>query len=108
MTWVPDACTLPTAERPLRVAEFDALFREALRRVERVSETRAVLTLAGGPAVAKTVRDLAARETSCCSFFAFQVTEDGPDVSVAVEVPPAHVAVLDGLVASAAAASASA
>jgi hypothetical protein len=24
--WAPDACTLPTAERPLRVAEFDDLF----------------------------------------------------------------------------------
>ena len=25
-----DACTLPTAERPMRVAEFDALFAEAV------------------------------------------------------------------------------
>jgi hypothetical protein len=33
MTWVPDACTLPTEEVPLRVAEFDALFASTLRRV---------------------------------------------------------------------------
>lgn len=24
--WAPPACTLPAAERPLRLAEFDALF----------------------------------------------------------------------------------
>ena len=29
--WAPDACTLPTSERPLRVAEFDDLFAYVLR-----------------------------------------------------------------------------
>ena len=24
--WVPQACTLPTVQQPLRVAEFDGLF----------------------------------------------------------------------------------
>ena len=33
LPWVaPDACTLPTAERPLRVAEFDDLFANAAAR----------------------------------------------------------------------------
>ena len=27
------ACTMPTAERPLRLAEFDALFAETVRSV---------------------------------------------------------------------------
>ncbi|MEV6153769.1 hypothetical protein AB0L53_25835 [Nonomuraea sp. NPDC052129] len=31
--WVPSECTLPTAEQPLRVAEFDALFAEVVRAV---------------------------------------------------------------------------
>ena len=35
--WAPDACTLPTAERPLRVAEFDDLFTFVVR-AEAVSE----------------------------------------------------------------------
>ena len=36
VAWVPaDACTLPTAEQPLRVAEFDGLFATALRGMER-------------------------------------------------------------------------
>lgn len=29
-TWVPQSCTLPTAERPLRIAEFDTPFAERL------------------------------------------------------------------------------
>ena len=32
--WVTDACTLPTVERPLRLAEFDDLFATAVRAVE--------------------------------------------------------------------------
>jgi hypothetical protein len=34
---VPQACTLPTVEQPLRVAEFDGLFATALRGVDRVA-----------------------------------------------------------------------
>jgi len=30
-----DACTMPIAERPLRLAEFDGLFPTAVQRVER-------------------------------------------------------------------------
>jgi hypothetical protein len=37
--WVPEACTLPTAERPLRLAEFDQLFATALREQQRLSPT---------------------------------------------------------------------
>ena len=36
--WAPDACTLPTAERPPRVAEFDQLFAFVVR-VERRKPT---------------------------------------------------------------------
>ncbi|HET6741695.1 MAG TPA: hypothetical protein VFH76_22285 [Kribbella sp.] len=43
LTWVPDACTLPTAERPFRVAEFDQLFAEHLRSTDRVDAQTAVL-----------------------------------------------------------------
>ena len=31
LDWAPEACSLPTAERPLRVAEFDELFTAVLR-----------------------------------------------------------------------------
>lgn len=35
-SWVPDACTLPTVEQPLRLNEFDDVFRDAVR-VSRIS-----------------------------------------------------------------------
>ncbi|GLZ06587.1 hypothetical protein Acsp03_40530 [Actinomadura sp. NBRC 104412] len=47
--WAPQACTLPTAERPLRLAEFDALFAEAVTEVRPAApgELQLVLRPAG-------------------------------------------------------------
>jgi hypothetical protein len=96
--WVPDACTLPTAQRPLRRAEFDALFAAALLNSERVSSRHLRLTLAGAADLEAAVRDLTARESECCSFFTFTVTSPRPgDVRLDIEVPAGQVAVLDGL-----------
>jgi hypothetical protein len=44
--WAPSACTLPTAEQPLRRAEFDQLFAEHLRGVDRVDPHMLDLLLA--------------------------------------------------------------
>jgi hypothetical protein len=44
---VPDACTLPTAEQPLRLAEFDELFATAVRRVDTVSTTHEQHSVSG-------------------------------------------------------------
>ncbi len=101
-SWAPEACTLPSVERPLRVAEFDALFANSLRRVQRLAATRLLLTL--DPRADTTARDLTARESECCSFFAFTVTPVGDELHVEVEVPAAHIAVLDALAVRAAAA----
>lgn len=97
MPWVaPDACTLPTAEQPLRMAEFDALFVAALRGLDRPARTRLRLILDG--LAEEQVRDLVARESVCCSFFTFTV---GPGAAgrlhLDVEVPPARVGVLDAV-----------
>ncbi|MGI5241928.1 hypothetical protein [Dactylosporangium sp. CA-139066] len=96
---VPDACTLPTAQRPLRLAEFDALFATAVRAVETVSPTHARMRLAGPAGLEATVRDLAARETACCSFFTFTVTPlpEGDALILDVEVPTAYADVLASL-----------
>ena len=88
-----DACTLPTAERPLRAAEFDALLTTA-RSVSRPAPTRLVLRLS---APEETIRDLTVRESACGSFFTFDITPDGDLVTLAVTVPPAQVEVLDAL-----------
>lgn len=57
--WVAAACTLPTAEVPLRLAEFDALFAAHVRQVHRPDATGIVLALTGDPAVAAFAANLA-------------------------------------------------
>jgi hypothetical protein len=96
--WVPAACALPTAEQPTRVAEFDALYRAALRRLERPCPTRLVLSLEPGPGRVEEVRDLTRRETECCSFFTFALTELDALLQLEVAVPTAHIDVLDAIV----------
>lgn len=97
-TWVPDACTLPTEQQPLRLAEFDALFTTAAHHPERLTDRHLRVTLAGRPDLADTVRDLADRETQCCAFFTFTVSTPRPDaVILDLEVPTGNVDVLDAL-----------
>lgn len=98
--WAPvDACTLPTVEQPLRVAEFDTLFAETLTSIERSGGTRARFVLIGGATMAERARDLADRETACCSFFAFAITPSGSDsVVMEVTVPDERADVLAALV----------
>lgn len=100
-----DDCTLPTADQPLRVAEFDDLFATALRVIERPdSSVRARLVLAGGDDLADRVRRLVDAEATCCSFFTFTLTPlppdrtDGPALALDIEVPVARADVLAALV----------
>ena len=93
--WVPEACTLPTAEQPLRVAEFDDFFATSLRGRRRLTPTRLQWRL--DPGAEATARELTARESACCSFLTFTFTADGDDLLLDVTVPTAHVDVLDAL-----------
>ncbi|MET9340730.1 hypothetical protein [Nonomuraea sp. NPDC003804] len=102
--WVPSGCTLPTAEQPLRVAEFDALFAEAVQAVQRPGREHLRLELAFSPEHAARAAELTARENGCCSFFAFTLTIAGGGLSLEVAVPAEHADVLDALQARAAAA----
>ncbi|MGW3888337.1 hypothetical protein ACWD69_06595 [Micromonospora chokoriensis] len=96
--WVPESCTLPTAERPLRLAEFDQFFTDAVRGLDRLSAQHLRLHLDGSTQVEETARDLTARESSCCSFFTFGLSRpDGNSLLLDVRVPAAHVDVLDAL-----------
>lgn len=102
LPWVaPDACTLPTAEQPLRVAEFDDLFTTAVTWVDRPDATRLLLGLPSDPAVAARAADLAMRESDCCSFFTFALTINGARLQLEITVPDARTDVLDGLAARA-------
>jgi hypothetical protein len=92
--WTPDACTLPTSERPLRVSEFDQFFTAVLRS-QRPEPTRLDLVV---PREAEAVgRDLARREGECCSFFEFEFEPVGDDVMMRIAVPPTQIGVLDAL-----------
>ncbi|WP_436771427.1 hypothetical protein [Yinghuangia sp. YIM S09857] len=96
MTWVPQSCTLPTAEQPLRIAEFDALFAGALRAVERPAPTSVRLVL--DRAADAVARELADREAGCCSFFTFVFDHDAAGrLLMDIAVPEAHADVLEAL-----------
>lgn len=95
--WVPQSCTLPTEQQPLRAAEFDALFAERLVEVSRLDPLRLHMVLAGGPGVEGPVRDLVARESDCCSFFTFTVAADRDQILLDISVDAAHEAVLNAL-----------
>jgi hypothetical protein len=102
--WAPDTCTLPTAEQPLRGAEFDHLFATALRSVVR---TDSALELHLDAAAEETARALTARESECCSFFTFTFSPASEgDLLLTVTVPATRSTVLDALATRAAAISA--
>ena len=106
-TWTPvQACTLPTADQPLRMAQFDDLFRAHLHKVERGSAapaTAARLLLTGDGGLPAKVRELTAAESACCSFFTFTInapssSNDQATVTLDITVPPEHGDVLAALV----------
>jgi hypothetical protein len=96
------ACTLPTVERPLRLAEFDNLFSAGLMAQQWLAPN--VLRWLLDPAVESVARDLTAHETECCSFFEFRFGVSGDRLEVEVEVPPKRKEILDALAQRAAAA----
>ncbi|MBW6440240.1 hypothetical protein KZ829_41610 [Actinoplanes hulinensis] len=93
--WVPEACTLPTVEQPLRLAEFDDLFTTALQRQHRLTDTALRWEL--DPAAERKARGLTERESGCCLFFTFTIRPGEGVLSVDVEVPTAYTEVLDAL-----------
>lgn len=90
------ACTMPTAERPLRLAEFDALFAETVRSVAHENDL-VRMHLSGAAGLRDRVRALADRETACCSFFSFVVDGESDDLMLEVSVPPEHRDILKAL-----------
>ncbi|MFE3445849.1 hypothetical protein ACFXNW_22685 [Nocardia sp. NPDC059180] len=91
--WVPDACTLPTVEQPIRVAEFDRFFAGSVQRAHRPSPIQLDLFFEADAEDA--ARDLAARETGCCSFFTFGFDTSETGLVMHVGVPATYVEVLD-------------
>lgn len=94
--WVLASCTLPTQAVPLRLAEFDVVFGW-VRAVQRPRSSRLLLLLEPAHGRADLVRDLASRESSCCSFFTFSVSEDDDNVVLQMTVPEGQLPVLDAV-----------
>ena len=107
--WVRvDACTLPTLEQPMRIAEFDDLFAASLRDIQDPgrSDVKVRLVLGGDEELPERVQRLVNAEASCCSFFTFTLTAVEPGdssvtetmVALEVDVPAARADVLAAFV----------
>ncbi len=95
--WVPSSCTLPTVEQPLRRREFDGFFAEDVLSVDQVTPREVRFALRAEPEVAGRAAKLAAEETGCCSFFAFDLTITDGKVDLVVSTKPPHETVLAAL-----------
>ncbi|WP_280489962.1 hypothetical protein [Nocardia carnea] len=97
--WVPDACTLPSVEQPIRTAEFERFFTGSVSDIRRPSPERLELVLTGD--AEPLARDLTTRESSCCSFLTFDFTTSAEGAVMSVGVPAAYIEVLDAFAARA-------
>lgn len=100
-SWVETAslsCSLPTAAKPLRLAEFDALFSTEITAVARASTTTAKFTLRPDPELAARVAKLSSREAQCCSFFEFTLTMTAERLEWTLRVPDAHTDIVDAVI----------
>jgi hypothetical protein len=100
---VEDFCTLPTAAQPFRLMEFDELFRSQTSSPRRIDPHLVEFIFARTDGRYARVADLVARETACCPFFEFTISEHphgaaGEDhLVLRVGVPASRVDVLEAL-----------
>lgn len=93
---IPDSCTLPSQQRPLRLAEFGALLTQAIA-VERGDQRNLHFFFDDSDGLDARIRDLAHREANCCSFFEFHVAHKKDQVMLGITVPHQHTGILDSL-----------
>jgi len=103
-TWiVEDFCTLPTAALPERATEFGELFQRQIAPPYWIDSQHVEFTLAGVDDLHHQVLDLVARESACCSFFDFLITQEPrqapplPPLVLQVGVPANRHDVLEAL-----------
>lgn len=104
---IDQLCMLPADEQPLRQREFDELFAVAVYGVVRESAT--TLDLLIDVEHDEVARDLAVRETDCCSFFefAFRASSQADREWMRIAVDGRYVGILDAVATQATAAAAS-
>ncbi|MFD3747211.1 hypothetical protein [Nocardia sp. NPDC058633] len=94
--WAPTSCTLPSTDIPLRVAEFDQFFTDSVLSWDRPTPVALELVL---PQTAEAAgRDLATRESACCSFFTFSFEQRATaSVVMRISVPTDRITILDAI-----------
>ena len=97
VTFAPAACTLPTAERPLRASEFVDLLGTQVIATHLLNDQRTRFELVPHPEVASRAADLFTREVQCCSFFTFTLTAADGRLTLDAQVPASQVGVLAAL-----------
>ncbi|MDO9485651.1 MAG: hypothetical protein Q7K25_06290 [Actinomycetota bacterium] len=95
--WASNSCSLPTAERHLRIEEFNAFFKDDVAGVSKRPQGEVHLTLRPGDAVAQRAAQLAVRESTCCSFFTFHLIIGNATSEMFVSADAQHSSVLDDL-----------
>ena len=83
----PIACTLDAEERPKREREIRSLGTEGLLSVDRAEHT-AILRFRRAAGIRDRVEAIAAAESRCCAFLAFDV-KDERDATVLTIAAPA-------------------
>jgi len=91
----PVACTLPGADQPGRLDEWNELLGLTLGRASVAGGVR--LWFPPDPHVAGRLGDLAVREQACCSFFTFTLHLTPDAVTLDVHAPEDALQVLSGL-----------
>ena len=91
--WIPDSCSLTPPEQSQRLIEFDDLLGSATSRARLSAE---VIRFTLRPERESEARELAERETQCCSFFDFEF-HLGPPMEMTIIVPSDHSTVLDAI-----------
>jgi hypothetical protein len=72
---IDDFCTLPAAALPVRLMEFDGVFRRQVSVPRRIGPHRVEFTFASADGLYAQVSDLVARESACCSFLEFTIDQ---------------------------------
>ena len=95
---LPIACTLDVGQLKDRLAEMNAVGRNA-RAVEPGSP-RAVLRFARKEAVRERLARIVEAESRCCAFMGFELRERADEIVLTISAPEGAEPVLDDLVAA--------
>lgn len=96
-------CSLPAADQPMRLMEFDELFRRQVAPPHRIGPYRAEFRFGSADGLHAKVSDLLARESECCSFFDFMIDQraerrvNRDQLLLQVGVPASRTDVLEAL-----------